>query len=607
MRVARFTFFIVLFVAAGISVSHAQDISLTLSVDKTALTTNDSINVTVTVNGLANTPQPQLPNLEKFNLIFGPSISTRTSIVNGVVSVSRGFTYVLKPMVVGKLTIGAFTLEHDGATYRSNEITVDVLDKSASRQLQNNADAANLNKKIFVELVTDKKEAYIYEQVVLTFRLYYQKGLPVADLEYVEPDTRNFIKENMGKQKQYEVVRNGIIYNVIELNMAIFPVVSGELKILPAKALCNIIVKSRRKLSNNVFTDSFFDDFFVGDQKKYPVHRVTDAITMPVKPLPEAGKPSDFKGTVGKFALDVEAKPAKLNVGDPVTLTINVTGAGNIQTISEPVLQHFSEKDFKVYPSETETVITSRKNGIKGKRSFSKVIEPRNVDVSQTPAVSFSFFDPESGKYKTVVSGPVAIDVGAVSAESPIRLYVRESAAEKNNVSIITRDILPNMADLTDFEDANDPIYKSPLLIAIFFAPLVAVIASIFAQKRRQKLTTDVGFARSRRARSAAIKALGSLDSGTADDVTATYSRLSNTVTNFLADKLNTTSASITAHNVADILKERNIRTDIADRVVTLLDLCDYGRFAKDSAVGKGINDAVASATELINKLDKQI
>ena len=609
MKIASIFILIITLLFIKALTGFADEIGLVASVDKTVLTTADSINLTITVSGSSDTTQPKLPKLEGFNLIFGPSVSTRTSIVNGVVSVSKSFSYVLKPLSAGKFTIGSFTLEHKGNIYESNIINVEVLDKTDNSRLKKDSNEIDLSKMVFVEFTADKNEVYTYEQIILTFRLFYQKGLPITDLEYAESDTRNFIKESMGKQKHYEVIRNGIIYNVIELKTALFPVTSGELKIMPAKVDCRLIIKSRRRALNDFFGDSLFDDFFGQEQKKYPISRETDSITILAKSLPEEGKPQDFNGAVGDYTLSVEAKPTKAKVGDPITLTMEIQGAGNLQTIVEPILLDFNENKFKSYPAESKTTVMSRKKGIKGSKTFKKVIEPQNAEVVQTPGTSFSFFNPELGEYKTIIHDPIPVKVEAGEVESPIRLYVRETENNnKDQISIITKDILPIMTNLNSFTNQRSFSYKSVNLIAILFIPIVAVIASILTQKHRRKLKTDLSYARNKRAQADGLKRLKEIKQFTSKRSTEEcYSDLSNTISEYLANKLNTTSASISTNSISSKLESLNIKRETIDQLVELLNLCDYSRFAKDSSTKEMLVNAISSTENLINSLEKQM
>lgn len=590
--------------------SYAEEIQLIASVDKVVLTTNDSLNLTIKIKGSANTPQPNLPNLNAFNMIFGPSVSTQTSIINGRVSVSKGFSYVLKPKSSGNFTIDSFVLQYQGKIYRSNTITVDVIDKGTGNPNQPKQDARDitLDQKIFVEFTTDKQEAYTYEQVILTFKFFYQRGLPISDVEYVEPKIRNFIKEDMGQQRNYEVVRNGMIFNVIELKTALFPVVSGNLQINSAKLKCNIVVKTNNSQRRNTFGDSFFDDFFGGNQTKYPLERGAEPIILSIKELPTEGKPDDFNGAVGIYDMECDMLPLKLSIGDPITLTMKVKGIGNLQTVSEPSLTRFNANDFKIYPSETTTKIIAKTKNIKGHRIFRKVIEPQEVNIKQTPAISFSFFNPDLEKYVTVTQDPFAIEVEASESEMPLRLYVRDIEANKDKVSIITKDILPIMTNTSNFSNQKTLLYKSPITYAILIVPFIIVLASIVTQQRSKKLKTDVSYARKRRAQSDAKKRLSeatrAMKEGSAQEF---YSTLSVTIAEYIANKLNTTTATIAPNTIATLLGGKNISDETINKIIKLLELCDFGRFAKAAATKDTIQNALNTAEELITDLGKEL
>ena len=325
--------------------TFAQDINLVATVDRNVLTLNDRLQLTLTINGTQDANPPSFPSIDGFTLLYGPKITAQTSIVNGVVSVSKGFTYVLQPTAKGKFVIGPSTVEYKGKVCTSSPINVEVVDTPQSSQ----SASPDLEKLVFVELSTDKNEAYIYEQVVLSFKFYFQKGLPISDIDYAAPATKNFMEEKLGDQRQYEEIRGGIAYSVLELRTALFPMVSGELAVSPARLKCNLVIQQRRQQDtpiDNLFNDAFFDDFFGRGQKRYPMERVTGAISLKVKPLPDQGKPKDFNGAVGSFNMDASIKTQHVKVGDPITLSMSVYGDGNIQTISEPLLVLNNEKDF---------------------------------------------------------------------------------------------------------------------------------------------------------------------------------------------------------------------------------------------------------------------
>jgi len=607
----HFSLWIVIVILFGsIEKTFAQDIRLTATVDQNVLTLNARLELTLTVYGTQDTSPPSFPSIDGFALMFGPNISAQTRIINGDVSVSKGYTYVLQPAAKGKFTIGPSTVEYKGKVYSSNPINVEVVDSPRSSGLQ----SPDLEKLVFVELGADKNEAYLYEQVVLSFKFYFQKGLPISDIDYAAPATKNFMEEKLGDQRQYEEIRDGIIYNVLELRTALFPMVSGELIVSPAKLKCNLIVQRRRERrdapSDNFFGDAFFDDFFGKEQKRYPIERATGSITVKVKSLPEQGKPKGFKGAVGTYSMEVSTKAQYVKVGDPITLSMSVYGEGNIQTINEPVLVLNNENDFKLYPAESNTQITNREELIRGRKVFSKVIEPQKTDLKSTPAIVFSFFDPRAGQYKTITKEPIPIVVETGEQEVPIQLTLSHDKVQpaKQQAHLLTQDILPIMTNLSSLRNQGNRIYKNPFIIACLSILAIVVVASFFISKNKERLQTDIGYARKRRAHSAARKRLEGAQSVLHQNLpTEFYSHLSRAMSDYLANKLNISPASASGDKVGTLLKQRGLGDDIIEEVSRCLTDFDHRRFSRDGGSRDEMEHSLKLAEQLITKLERQL
>jgi hypothetical protein len=587
----------------------AQDISLVASVNRNVLTLSDQLQLTLTIDGTQDTSPPAFPSVEGFNLLYGPKISAQTSIINGAVSVSKSYIYVLQPIAKGKFTIGPSSVDYKGKTYTSSSISVEVTDVQALPQTY----LPDFEKLVSAELSTDKNEAYIYEQVVLSFKFYFQKGLPISDIEYTAPSVKNFMEEKLGDQRQYEIVRDGIVYNVLELRSAVFPMISGELTITPARLKFNLVVQQRRERQNNpydsFFDNSFFDEFFGKGQKRYPVERVTKAVALKVKPLPEQGKPKDFNGVVGNFNMEASIKTQRVKVGDPITLSISVYGDGNIQTISAPLLILNNENDFKIYPAESDTQITNREELIRGRKTFSKVIEPQKADLKFIPAIVFSFFDPQAGQYKTITKEPIPIVVESGEQEIPIQLTISSPDAPlKQQVRILTQDILPIMTNLSSLRNQRDVIYKSLFFIACISVPAIAVATSFFITRHKEKLQTDVEYARDRKAHGVAKRRLAHAKSMLSENAsTEFYSALSKVIADYLADKFNISAASTSADNIDTLLKQRGMGDVLIGEVSNFLSDLEYKRFSKDKGTMGEMINSLKFAEQIISKLEKQL
>ncbi len=606
------TLIIFVFMLSVISAAYAKGVSkevkVVISVDKNRVEVGSHIRLTVGVEGAFDTDIPELSMPESFSLMFGPSVSTQTTIINNVVKVFRGFMYGFSPREKGQFEIGPVTLEYKGKTYTSNSINIEVIDRTPfegviDEERDTSGQRVDINKMVFVELTTNKAEAYIYEEIVQSFKLYFQKGLPIDDLDYVAASTKSFLAEKLGDERRYEEVRDGILYNVIELRTALFPLVSGKIEIPPASFKCNVIIRQQRNRG------SLFDEFMGGSGRRYPVERSTEPVKLVIKPLPVIDRPDDFTGAVGKYTMDVLAKPTKVKVGDPITLTINIRGEGNIQTIGEPLLDSESMKDFKAYDFEAKVTITDRGYGIKGEKLFNKVIEPQSEDSNIIPGISFSYFDPELEKYKTLTYAPIPIEVESSEIEIPIHLSVEGAGMTKGQVKILTKDILPIMSDLYSFENQGPAIYKRPFILAIvFIIPILIVVASFYVQRQRELLHTDVGYARKKRAMAHAQKHLSNArELLQLDNPSEFYATLARTVLKHIADKLNVTPASVTSDNIYDMLEKRGVSNDVIKELRQCLESCDYGRFSSGQLSKAQMESTLDTTEQVIMHLEKQL
>ena len=603
-----FSIIIFVFILNVISTAYAKEVKVVISVDKNKVEIGSHIRLTVGVEGAFDTDIPKLSMPESFSLMFGPSVSTQTTIINNVVKVFRGFMYGFSPREKGRFEIGPVTLDYKGRTYTSNSISIEVVARTPFESIideksDTSGQRVDINKMVFVELKTDKQEAYIYEEIIQSFKLYFQKGLPIDDLDYVAASTKNFLAEKLGEERRYEEVRDGILYNVIELRTALFPLVSGIIKIPSASFKCNIIIRQQRNRG------SLFDEFMGGGGRRYPVERSTEPVKMTIKPLPVVGKPEGFTGAVGKYTMDVLAKPTKLKVGDPITLTINIRGEGNIQTIGEPLLAPEGMKDFKAYNFEAKVTITGRGRGIKGEKLFNKVIEPQSEDSGVIPGISFSYFDPELEKYKTITHAPIPIEVEHSEIEIPIHLSVEGAEMTKGQVKILTKDILPIMSDLYSFENQRSAIYKSPFILAIvFIIPILIVVACIYVQRQRELLHSDVGYARKKRAMAHAQQHLSNArELLQLDNSSEFYAALAKTILKHIADKLNVTPAAVTSDNIYDILEKRGVSDDVIKELRQCLESCDYGRFSSGHLSKAQMESTLDTTEQVIMHLEKQL
>jgi len=591
---------------------RAGDVSLVASVDKDKVTMDDRIVLTITVTGVQNPRAPQLPKIDRF-AIASSGTSSQFNIVNGAMFASKSFNYVLMPEAPGTYTIKPATYTHEGTEYQTKPIQIEVLASGqAPARAQDKQKELELGDRIFVEVKVDKEEAYINEQVTMTFRLY-RADLALDDLQYAPPVTKNFVEEAVGKQRNYREVVNGVVYDIIELKTALFPVSSGEVEISPAKLKCSILVRSQRRRTKrespfgDLFGDSFFDDPFFDRYVKYPIELQSKPLKIRVKPLPEQGCPAEFKGAVGEFSMDVSVKPARVKAGEPITLTMRVYGEGNISGVNPPEIPGL--KDFKAYEPESKVNLSQAGEQIRGEKIFERILVPERPGRQEIPRVVFPYFDTKTRRYISVERGPFAVEIDPAPPGSVMQSFDRsESVAGKKEVRILKQDILFIKTSPGMVTRADRRLIGSPLFLTVQLIPLVLFIGIFVFIRREERFRTDVRFARQTRAYKLALKGLSDARKVMKDGQEKEfYSKVTRALCDYIGNKLNVPGGGITPLAITEILEPKGIDPGLIASVRKVLETCDMGQFALSRSDAGGMAELLREADGVVKKLERAL
>ena len=126
------------------------------------------------------------------------------------------------------------------------------------------------------------------------------------------------------------------------------------------------------------------------------IFAVSQPLTISILAVPKAGQPGTFTGGVGVFKATATAQPTKVRVGDPITLTVRVTGSGNLEDIGPPNLtgQEKWTRDFKIHDDPSPGRMDE------GAKVFSFSVRPKIADVKELPAIRLSYFNPKLKKFE---------------------------------------------------------------------------------------------------------------------------------------------------------------------------------------------------------------
>ena len=463
----------------------AAAISVNASVESTEVAVGEPFMLTIVVDGAQNVPVPVV-EVKGFRADYiGPS--TQVSFVNGRMSASVTHRYRMIADEEGQFTLGPFTVGYEDQRYQTKPIAMKV--RAAGTRGQTQA-AAGGDQSLRLVVQPTRSEVYVGEraEVVLTL---YVGDVRVRDLQYPVIHADGVTVEKFGQPDQGTEIVNGKRYTTVRLRTRLTPVRSGSIDLRTSMTVS--VLGNRRGL------DSFFDQLLPGDAKQVEVQ--ADPAQLTVLPLPEEGRPADFAGAVGNYQFALSAKPTSVQVGDPITLRMEVSGSGNLAAVTPPELA--TGPSFRRYDAQP----------VKGedgddRRVFEQVIIPNSVDVHEIPALHFSFFDPDARTYQTITRGPTAIQVAAAA---PGRAAVVDAAAAAPPTPVTEA---PLGRDIVYIKDAPGAFHvrgegtPRGWWVGLLALPVVLFGAVLSWVRRRDRLAADPRLVRFRAAGREAQRAL---------------------------------------------------------------------------------------------------
>lgn len=582
-----------IFLLSGLH-SHAQDetesIEFVMNLSKDKLGLNERLRVDFTMNKDGDNFKP--PQFENFRVVMGPSQSISSSWVNGKRSFSKTYSYILVPTARGSFTINQATIEIDGQTYKTTPQQVEVtaaVDKPNDQKTVD--DVADENLHLVAEV--SKGNPYLNEAVTVVYKLYVSPNISVTNYRPLDnPTYNNFWSQDIPVTKH--TAQNGIYegkpYRYVVLKrVVLYPQKAGKLDIEPLSLEIFVDVPTNRR-------DFFGGRIYTSTSKTVSAGRRT----INVKPLPEAGKPANFSGAVGDFDFSVTTSKTQLNASESLQAIVEVSGKGNLKLfqLPEPELP----SSLEVYDPEYDEDIRTYSSGMEGKVSNNYTIVPSFRGKYPIPSISFSYFNPETGSYKTINSEEINIEViegpmsGSATAASP--------AANKQLVVPTGEQfhfihINPNLSPIQ-----VNRFFGSKLFFILLFAPLLLIPIAIFAFKKREAIASDVEGNKIKRANKLARKYLSTAKKELGNKE-AFYVALEKGLHNYLKAKLHIETSEFSKDKITGILSDKKVEKADIDGFISLLTSCEMARYSPFSNVQ--MQQDYEKASEVISNLDKQL
>lgn len=432
--------FLSLFLFVTSCVTKAQDESVCTAKAPSEVVMGQQFQYTVTTNEKGTVLDT---DFGKFEFVGGPSMgsSTSISIANGHTeqTTQYTYTYVLVGKREGTFTIPGVSISVDGKVLRSNPVEVRVVKAgkqsqqedqggfsdffhfewpdinifggdSRSQQPKSKSESVEYKDEIkkddiFVKAEIAQAEAWQGEAVVVTHKLYIKqdiRGYDIARANYAATDALWLDRLDLNYSDESTETIKGVSYHVYTImQTAAYPLKTGKVTIPKLDLIVRIGVPA-------VVKNPFWGNMTTTRAKDFRL--TANELSLKVKPLPGARNDGKTE-TVGHFDISASISKTEVSANQSVTLTVTVSGNGN--------LHHIEAKDLNIdFPSDCDITypkvsqrIGAKGNLVSGSKTFKFTLIPRSEGEYFIPGASFTYYDDETETYKTITSQDFHIDV----------------------------------------------------------------------------------------------------------------------------------------------------------------------------------------------------
>ena len=536
-------------------------------VSKNTLGVNERLRIDFEMNQDGDNFVP--PSFQDFTVVGGPNTSVSNYWSNGKRSFTKTYSYFLSPKKQGSFTVKQAQIEIDGQVYKTSPIIIKVT-KAIEKPKDPNDPAYIASQKIHLVAEVSKTSPYLNESITVLYKLYVAPNIAANILgDKQTPQYEDFWNQNIEVRafRPQNAKFKGEDYRYVILKkVVLYPQKTGKLKLEPYVINLNIDVPTSR-----------YDIFGNRIVRKVQQSITSSTRIVNVKPLPEEGKPADFKGAVGDFNFSVTASKSSLDAGESLQAKVRVSGKGNLKLFELPKITVPSS--LEVYEPEHKENVRTNLAGMQGEILDVYTIVPQYKGKYPLPEVSFSYFDPKAKTYKRLTSEQLVIDV--VNGPSS----VNTDTASNNTVNTNKQAVTTNSStfsfiktNATWISKKEQSFFLSNIFWLLFLLPFLLIPLAIFVRRNQEKRNADIVGNKRRKADrlakkylSDAKKALGKKE--------AFYIALEKAFHNYLKAKLHIETSDFNKEKIQSLLTERNVDLTVVSEFISILENCELARY----------------------------
>jgi hypothetical protein len=377
--------------------------------------------------------------------------------------------------------------------------------------------------------------------------------------EFIPPELRSMLAYDLSAPRSFVSKRviDGRHYEVHVFQRALFPLTAGRYEIPAARLNYSLPLSA-----------SFFS--------REESHQLrSETVPLVVVDPPQAGRPADFNGAVGRLALEARVDSGVAKVGDPLVLTVRVIGDGNVSFFPRPVVR---VPWGQLVAAEERVQLDSSSTVVRGTKEFDWVITPARSGDVEVPPIRYPYFNPYTEKYELAVTTPQRLSV------APGTLIAVDPSADS------ARPVLPLRRIMLRQDSA--PLSRTRgFWLTMLVAPVPAALALLVRRPRRRRIPTAAE----------RLRRLGRARELAAPGAAATLRR---TYAAALAERIGVAATELADRRaLVRALRRSGVTAEVASAADELLGELDSAVY---SGAGTELHDGAKRAIDVLRRVDEE-
>lgn len=581
--------FIICFLFLPFEVLAAEGISVEARVESgQTVYVGSKFRYKITIHGVNQPGEIDLKPLSAYS----PEFAGRESVYRFGVQY-YAMNYNLLARKAGTIKLPSINVIVGGKVYPTEPVSVKVVEPPGTDRFE-------------LELLVPKNKCYVGEPVEISLKWFVKTEIArtkkIAGVSFLSPIFSSdsfriervinepFFRANRERFEGFQingkgypfakrsVRRDGVEWIELSYSAVFIPRNVGNISIEPSSVIVDFVVSQ---------------DIYSGGYKTERFMAKTDETQLEVVPLPDVDRPKEAYGLVGNYKISASAKPVKVDVGQPITLTVKVGGSRLLSPVQWPDIENMDgfADNFKISSQREDPVVKG------GEKIFTVTIRAANDSVTEIPAVPLVFFDTQKGEYVTVKSKPIPLTVNPSDVFTIGDVEFTGKGAIGSHVEAVKKGMAANVVDIDLVSQEFSPLgaIVSPGYLSLWGLPFAAFVVSVIVRVLTN--TSDAKIAASRR-RKARKNAESMLKAAKSKEDLAVAMR------EYVGWRFGKSSGALTGMDCERIIAESTGEEGIAKEYRSILEKCEAAQYTGGG--GTCDPDEINNIINIISRIDKK-